>query len=382
MSNNLAMSEDECNRRFGMKKTLLAVLMISGIFVTSSYAGTMFSAVDDFSNTTNTEKTVWSYRFANDQLRDDSYALLTTNSDPLPVWNPPTPFWHTGTGDVPGVGVNRSGAPIPINGSPVFSWPDETVWMHPGNSGLAVVSRSSPTSTAVDVQFSFSDMDPNGGNGVLWFVDLGDSSGNLASGTLSGGGSGLQKLTIISMTAGDRLNFVIDSNGNEFFDSTEFTATVVPSVLECDFMGDGVCDITDLNEMLSIGPVSDGVPAAGMEEYDLTGDGVINNEDVDEWLALAAEEDGFGSPYKRADANLDGTVDGLDFILWNAGKFTATLLWDGGDFNGDGINDGLDFIQWNANKFTSSDGVSAVPEPGIGRLLMAALISLAVARRP
>jgi hypothetical protein len=57
------------------------------------------------------------------------------------------------------------------------------------------------------------------------------------------------------------------------------------------------------------------------------------------------------------DANLDGFVDGLDFIIWNDHKFTAEAAWCAGDFNADGFVDGQDFIVWNANKFTSADGM-------------------------
>ncbi len=37
------------------------------------------------------------------------------------------------------------------------------------------------------------------------------------------------------------------------------------------------------------------------------------------------------------DANGDGTVDGIDFVIWNAHKFTFGTNWTTGDFNGDGI---------------------------------------------
>ena len=154
-----------------------------------------------------------------------------------------------------------------------------------------------------------------------------------------------------------------------------------PYLTDGDFDLDGDLDLVDLNSMLALGPVASGVPAAGNEEFDLTGDGVIDNADVDEWLSIAANDNGFGSTYQRGDANLDGTVDGLDFILWNDSKFTSSLLWDNGDFTGDGIVDGFDYIEWNGNKFTSSDSVPAVPEPGTGVFLMAALIGLAVVRR-
>ena len=147
-------------------------------------------------------------------------------------------------------------------------------------------------------------------------------------------------------------------------------------LLACDFDDNSLCNTADLNQMLAVGPVAPGVSAQGLELYDLTNDGVIDNTDVDEWLLIAAIENGLGTAYKRGDANLNGTVDGEDFILWNANKFSSSLQWNAGDFNGDGVVDGQDFLQWNANKFTSSN---AVPEP---RLAFAALVaSLVLLRR-
>ena len=137
------------------------------------------------------------------------------------------------------------------------------------------------------------------------------------------------------------------------------------AILECDFNGDGLCDSGDLNELLGLGPVDAGVPTVpgSSTQFDLTHDGVIDLDDRDQWLQQAAAENGFPSAYKLGDANLDGLVDGQDFILWNGNKFTSSLLWTNGDFNGDGFIDGQDFIAWNANKFTASDPLSPVPEP-------------------
>jgi hypothetical protein len=42
---------------------------------------------------------------------------------------------------------------------------------------------------------------------------------------------------------------------------------------------------------------------------------------------------------------------------------------------------GEDFALWNDNKFMSANNVSAVPEPGTGVFIVAALIGLAVAGR-
>ncbi|MEM8678122.1 MAG: endonuclease/exonuclease/phosphatase family protein, partial [Planctomycetota bacterium] len=55
------------------------------------------------------------------------------------------------------------------------------------------------------------------------------------------------------------------------------------------------------------------------------------------------------------DANLDGVVDGQDFIAWNNNKFSNGNGWEEGDFTGDGIVDGLDFVVWNNFKFQSLD---------------------------
>ncbi len=96
----------------------------------------------------------------------------------------------------------------------------------------------------------------------------------------------------------------------------------------------------------------------------MTGDGLVNTADLTKWLAEAgAAEIPSGNPYLVGDADLDGSVDGSDFIAWNMHKFTNTAAWCSGDFTADGSVDGSDFIAWNMNKFTSADGVSAVPEP-------------------
>ena len=132
----------------------------------------------------------------------------------------------------------------------------------------------------------------------------------------------------------------------------------------CDFDVNNLCDIGDLNALLTLGPVAGGISAAGQESFDLTGDGVIDNADVDQWLAAAATENGFGSPYFRGDANLDGSVDVSDFNIWNSHRLSLSLAWDSGDFNGDGAVDASDFNVWNSHRLMSSAGApAAVPEP-------------------
>jgi hypothetical protein len=98
--------------------------------------------------------------------------------------------------------------------------------------------------------------------------------------------------------------------------------------------------------------------------FDLTGDGQVDAADLSEWLAVGgAFYLGSGRSFLAGDANLDGIVDGLDFVLWNQHKFTSVAAWSAGDFNADGVVDGLDFVVWNGNKFQSSRAAMRVPEP-------------------
>ena len=177
-------------------------------------------------------------------------------------------------------------------------------------------------------------------------------------------------------------NFGTRPGLDEFRFGTELSDVMVMEGDPCDFNNDGNCNITDLNLMLAEGPIAPGVAVTpGVNDhFDLNGDGWIDLDDQSQWLADAATINVLGSPYKPGDANLDGVVDGSDFGIWNANKFTSTLLWDTGNFDGNAVTDGSDCGLWNANKFTSSDGASAIPEPGMGVFLITAMIGLAVVR--
>ncbi len=90
--------------------------------------------------------------------------------------------------------------------------------------------------------------------------------------------------------------------------------------------------------------------------FDVNQDLALTSADVFAWLMDAGElRFGAGRFFKNGDANLDGVVDGQDFITWNGSKFTNANRWCLGDFNQDDVVDGQDFIIWNANKFTMSD---------------------------
>lgn len=131
-----------------------------------------------------------------------------------------------------------------------------------------------------------------------------------------------------------------------------------------DFDDSGDYTTDDVNEL--VGAIAAGSNAAA---YDLTLDGIVDTTDLDVWRGIAGDvRYASGVPILLGDANLDGAVDGQDFIAWNTSKFTTTARWSDGDFNADGLVDGQDFIVWNTHKFQVADGAVAVPESALFQL--------------
>ncbi len=143
---------------------------------------------------------------------------------------------------------------------------------------------------------------------------------------------------------------VSDLFGNPLAPFAPFDFSVPSTTIDGDFNDDGIYDLVDIDALVAAIAAVTHDPA-----FDLTGDGLVNLTDRDAWLAEAGSVNlASGNAYLLGDANLDGFVDGLDFIAWNSHKFTAMAAWSAGDFTADGVVDGLDFIAWNNNKFTSS----------------------------
>jgi endonuclease/exonuclease/phosphatase family metal-dependent hydrolase len=122
-------------------------------------------------------------------------------------------------------------------------------------------------------------------------------------------------------------------------------------------------------------------------EFDTTNSGAFNAT----WEIMVSDEDLPGEQSTQmtldvtgcvalpGDANLDGVVDGQDFIVWNENKFSGGTDFQTGDFNFDGITDGQDFIVWNENKFQSvSHAPLMVPEPTSWALLLLAIGAIGI----
>ena len=148
----------------------------------------------------------------------------------------------------------------------------------------------------------------------------------------------------------------------------------LPPIVDGDFNFDGNYNCLDVDALVA--EIASGNFSAN---FDMNGDAVLNTLDLDRWLTEAGSRVlASGNPFQRGDANLNGTVDGADFLVWNAHKFTSTAAWCSGDFNADGSVDGSDFVLWNQHKFTSADA-AAIPEPTIGWL--ASLLAVVLRRR-
>lgn len=114
-----------------------------------------------------------------------------------------------------------------------------------------------------------------------------------------------------------------------------------------------------------------GVPRSRPFVFKWPGDGLLD--------ALIGYESGIVLLYqgvpKPGDANKDGCVDGLDYIVWSNNYRTGTT-WEEGDFTGDTIVDGLDYVVWSNNYDPGCIPPGVVPEPAAVSLLAIGTLAL------
>jgi len=221
--------------------TLARIGMAFALLVAGAYAQT-YNAAANFSSTVNSNSSHWSYRYNTTGTRDGDYTLLTFTAPPSPGWSDGSgpvaeTYWFvTASNEVcPCLGANQLAVPLTTNYccGPVIL-PAGSIFEHPstlGDLGDTVLSFLVFMSGTVTVNYSFTDIDPYGGNGINWYVDLNSGvAGDLFSGTvdstpghISTTGPQSFRLQVIK---GDRINFVIDANGDASYDSTAIRASV------------------------------------------------------------------------------------------------------------------------------------------------------------
>ena len=135
--------------------------------------------------------------------------------------------------------------------------------------------------------------------------------------------------------------------------------------LACDFNGDFFCTRPDM-DLLSAEIYERRGMAPSDPQFDLTGDGIVDLADQNEFLSLAAIDNGFAEPYSIGDAHLDGFVNAADLMQlalnWQIGDRVG---WTGADFNLDSEVNAMDLnlLALNWQKELPRRTAAAVTEP-------------------
>ena len=208
------------------RNVAVAVTLVCCVVPTAS-AGVIYDAVADFTTVSNPSG-VWSYLYSDDTVRDGSYSLFP---EVAPLVSGPgvgSSVWHADAGATtaqrPWAGINTT-----VTGS--GTWQVGELALHPGQSGggfgdgLAILTWTSPLTGTVDVNYSLA-MGLAGN--VTWFFDKNDSNSTLDSGSLSGAsGTDSISLSSVSVTTGDRLSLILNTNGSVGADLVRLTNATI-----------------------------------------------------------------------------------------------------------------------------------------------------------
>ncbi len=217
--------------------------------------------------------------------------------------------------------------------------------------------------------------------------DLGDIALDVTNGKMYWAQPDLGKVQRANLNGSNVEDLVVRAPGT-FVPIGVALSAVVDVGPVCDFNGDTVCNVVDINLMYGQGNLlaSVSVPPANAQ-FDLDSDHDIDKDDLRRQLEYSAIENGFATPYLQGDLDYDRDVDITDFnylaVNFNPIGGTPKPGWEKG--NGDGDND-VDITDFNnlAVNFSpigynaTASQLSGVPEPATCTLLIMSLLSFFV----
>jgi len=168
---------------------------------------------------------VWSVREGSTLDRDGLYPLLpsfssTFGSEGIAAWHDSS----AGCPNLPAVGVNTVGAPIPLCGASI---PGDAAFLDPDPAHSAVVAWTSTFNGTVNISYDgVVDLDGKCGDGVGYFVDVGTRQ--LASVLLTANNSATLPPMKVQVTAGESLYFIVEPGGGDVAscDATQLAITI------------------------------------------------------------------------------------------------------------------------------------------------------------
>jgi hypothetical protein len=219
-----------------MRRTIIGFL--SAAFLPVVAMGQTYNAVADWNPSSNTTANVWQY--GTETTLGGTFSLFPYhNANTTPSYD----LWDLDNSSNivgPLIGFNSSGGTINAGGSPALLWPSGVLQIAPGgtlNSTPAntVLRWLAPSSGVLDITGQFSDLQQSGKESTLSMY-VQSNGATIFTATYNGSAPHQPavpfNLSNVSVTAGQDIDFIVQSGGDEGDDSLGITASVTESVPE------------------------------------------------------------------------------------------------------------------------------------------------------
>ena len=218
-----------------MKKVRKAIVFVSILFFTAISHADYIAGIDfvmgekpDGSETN--PRGAWSYGYRS-LLETGSLILVTAHIDSstdVNGFHDEIEGYDISAGEVVSIIANTGTNPVVLNSGSGDYLPlnPNQILLHPGaGNQFAVVRWTAPVANIFNISASWTDLDPNGGNGASGHVVINGTNIIAMERIWDNGGTGTCFDTF-SIIAGDTVDFALGSRGSYIFDSTGFDATI------------------------------------------------------------------------------------------------------------------------------------------------------------